>query len=188
MRRKLIGEIISLFVTFFPHLIAGPILHHKDVIPQFHGDFRKKLSPKFKARIALFVIALFKKVVIAGSLAKIAYPIFSAANGSIAVPGLNAILGVLAYTFELCFDSSGYSDMAVGAALVVGMRIPFNCYWPYLAASSLEFWQRWHISLSRFLRDYLYIPLGENRLGRSRRYINYLRYYVVRSHLARRQL
>jgi alginate O-acetyltransferase complex protein AlgI len=161
-----------LFVTFFPHLIAGPILHHRDIIPQFQGDFRKNLNPKFQAGIALFVIGLFKKVVIADTLAKIADPIFSAADGGQVIAPLNAVLGVLAYTFQLYFDFSGYSDMAVGAALGVGMHIPFNFNSPYLATSIIEFWQRWHITLSRFLRDYLYIPLGGNRLGQRRRYIN----------------
>jgi len=161
-----------LFVSFFPHSIAGPILHHRNLIPQFHGEFRRNLEPKLTAALILFTIGLFKKTVLADSLATVADPAFTAADGGTALSALAAWLGLLSYSFQLYFDFSGYSDMAVGAALGVGMHIPFNFNSPYRADSIIEFWRRWHMSLSAFLKDYLYIPLGGNRHGPLRRYAN----------------
>lgn len=161
-----------LFVTFFPHLIAGPILHHANIIPQFHSEFRRDWPNKISAGVVMFVIGLAKKVLIADHLALLANPTFDAAAKGIALNSYDAWLGVLAYTGQLYFDFSGYSDMAVGAALLVGIKIPFNFDSPYRSLSIIEFWRRWHISLSTFLRDYLYIPLGGGKRGALRRYLN----------------
>lgn len=161
-----------LFVTFFPHLIAGPILHHKQIIPQFHRDFRENAGQKFHAGVVMFVVGLAKKVLLADHLAKLANPSFDAAAKGIELAWHDAWIGITSYTLQLYFDFSGYSDMAVGAALMVGVMIPFNFASPYRATSIIEFWKRWHISLSTFLRDYLYIPLGGNRGSTQRRYIN----------------
>ena len=161
-----------LFVSFFPHLIAGPILHHADIIPQFHARFRESRKLKMRAGMVMFTIGLVKKVLIADHFARIANPVFLAADTGELVPSADAWSGALAYTFQLYFDFSGYSDMAVGTALLVGMHIPFNFFSPYRATSIIEFWRRWHITLSAFLRDYLYIPLGGNRRGTPRRYVN----------------
>jgi alginate O-acetyltransferase complex protein AlgI len=167
-------DIISytLFVSFFPHLIAGPLVHHAEMIPQFKRG-RSSRSAVLAARgLAIFAAGLFKKVVIADNLAQFVSPVFAHldAGGSVTTPW--AWLATLAYTLQIYFDFSGYSDMAVGLALLFGIRLPVNFRSPYRATSIIEFWRRWHITLSRFLRDYLYIPLGGNRLGEQRRYIN----------------
>jgi alginate O-acetyltransferase complex protein AlgI len=167
-------DIISytLFVSFFPHLIAGPLVHHAEMIPQFKRG-RTSRSAVLAARgLAIFAAGLFKKVVIADNLAQFVSPVFAHldAGGSVTTPW--AWLATLAYTLQIYFDFSGYSDMAVGLALLFGIRLPVNFRSPYRAGSIIEFWRCWHITLSRFLRDYLYIPLGGNRLGEQRRYIN----------------
>lgn len=162
-----------LFVTYFPHLIAGPVIHHKDVMPQFARRDTYIFSPSnFTIGVLVFMIGLFKKCFIADSVAAFASPVFrSAENGGL--PDLfEAWGGALAYTFQLYFDFSGYSDMAVGLSLMLNIRLPLNFNSPYKARNIIDFWKRWHISLSTFLRDYLYIPLGGNRRGRVRRYIN----------------
>lgn len=163
----------ALFVTYFPHLIAGPILHHKEMMPQFgHQSIYRFNDVSFAAGITYFVVGLFKKVVIADGLAKFATPIFAAASRSQPLSTLDAWAGVLSYTFQLYFDFSGYSDMAIGLALMVGIRLPLNFNSPYKAVNIVDFWRRWHMTLSRFLRDYLYFPLGGNRHGDTRRYAN----------------
>ncbi len=159
-----------LFVTYFPHLIAGPVLHHKEMMPQFDIDrnYRPRLA-NFQIGLVIFIIGLAKKVLIADSLAGYAAPVF--ALGS--TPGLfTAWGGLLAYSFQLYFDFSGYSDMAIGLSRMFGVKLPLNFNSPYKAANITEFWRRWHMTLSRFLRDYLYIPLGGNRQGRWRRQFN----------------
>ena len=171
---KVERDIVSytLFVSFFPHLIAGPLVHHAEMIPQFKRG-RTARSAVLAARgLAIFASGLFKKVVIADNLAQFVSPVFSHldAGGSVTAPW--AWLATLSYTLQIYFDFSGYSDMAVGLALMFGIRLPVNFRSPYKAISIIEFWRRWHITLSRFLRDYLYIPLGGNRLGEQRRYIN----------------
>lgn len=161
----------SLFVTFFPQLIAGPIVHHSDVMPQFAR--RLRLEPMyFAAGISLFSIGLFKKLVIADGLAPIADHVFGLADRGEPLSAAVSAAGLLAYTFQLYFDFSGYSDMAIGLGLMMGIQLPLNFLSPYKATSIIDFWRRWHITLSRFLRDYLYIPLGGNRKGKARRYIN----------------
>jgi D-alanyl-lipoteichoic acid acyltransferase DltB (MBOAT superfamily) len=171
---KVERDIVSytLFVSFFPHLIAGPLVHHAEMIPQFKRG-RSGRSAVLAARgLAIFAAGLFKKVVIADNLAQFVSPVFAHldAGGGVTTPW--AWLATLAYTLQIYFDFSGYSDMAIGLALLFGIRLPVNFRSPYKAASIIEFWRRWHITLSRFLRDYLYIPLGGNRLGEQRRYFN----------------
>src|SRR3954451_8312050 len=173
---KVERDIVSytLFVSFFPHQIAGPLVHHAEMIPQFKRA-RTGRSAVLAARgLAMFAAGLFKKVVIADNLAQFVIPVFAHldAGGGVSTPW--AWLSTLAYTLQIYFDFSGYSDMAVGLALLFGIRLPVNFRSPYKAVSIIEFWRRWHITLSRFLRDYLYIPLGGNRLGEQRRYVNLL--------------
>ncbi|MCW5751309.1 MAG: MBOAT family protein [Alphaproteobacteria bacterium] len=165
----------ALFVTFFPQLIAGPIVHHKDTIPQFRDGrtFRPRLN-NFAVGLTIFAIGLFKKTVIADGLAFYATPVFALADQGGNVTMLEAWSGALAYTFQLYFDFSGYSDMAIGLARLFGVRLPLNFFSPYKSTSIVEFWRRWHMTLSRFLRDYLYIPLGGNRGGAGLRYRNVL--------------
>jgi D-alanyl-lipoteichoic acid acyltransferase DltB (MBOAT superfamily) len=164
-----------LFVTFFPQLIAGPIVHHKEMLPQFSRDETYSVRAEMVAvGLSVFVIGLFKKVVLADSLASYASPLFAFADSGGAPSFLHAWGGALAYTFQLYFDFSGYSDMAMGIAFMFGIRLPLNFDSPYKASNIIDFWRRWHISLSRFLRDYLYFPLGGNRRGKGRRYANLL--------------
>jgi alginate O-acetyltransferase complex protein AlgI len=161
-----------LFVTLFSQLIAGPIVHHSEVMPQFH---RKKadLGPTwFALGVTIFAIGLAKKVLLADTAAAFATPQFNAAAAGIKLDFLAGWSGALAYTAQLYFDFSGYSDMAIGTALLFGIRLPVNFASPYKAASIIDFWRMWHITLSRFLRDYLYIPLGGNRKGPARRHLN----------------
>jgi D-alanyl-lipoteichoic acid acyltransferase DltB (MBOAT superfamily) len=173
---KVERDIISytLFVSFFPHLIAGPLVHHAEMIPQFKRGRTGRSSVLAARGMAIFAAGLFKKVVIADNLAQFVSPVFAHldAGGGVTTPW--AWLSTLAYTLQIYFDFSGYSDMAIGLALLFGIRLPVNFRSPYQATSVIEFWRRWHITLSRFLRDYLYIPLGGNRLGEQRRYINLL--------------
>jgi alginate O-acetyltransferase complex protein AlgI len=162
----------TLFVSFFPHLIAGPLVHHAEMIPQFKRG-RTSRSAVLAARgLAIFAAGLFKKVVIADNLAQFVSPVFAHVDAGGGVTTQWAWLATLAYTLQIYFDFAGYSDMAVGLALLFGIRLPVNFRSPYKAMSIIEFWRRWHITLSRFLRDYLYIPLGGNRLGEQRRYLN----------------
>src|SRR6478752_10242525 len=164
----------TLFVCFFPHLIAGPLVHHAEMIPQFKRG-RTSRSAVLAARgLAIFAAGLFKKVVIADNLAQFVTPVFAHVDAGGGVGAGWAWLATLAYSLQIYFDFSGYSDMAIGLALLFGIRLPVNFRSPYKATSIIEFWRRWHITLSRFLRDYLYIPLGGNRLGEQRRYINLL--------------
>jgi alginate O-acetyltransferase complex protein AlgI len=163
----------ALFVCFFPQLIAGPIVHHRDIIPQFMRA--ENLAPRwsnFAVGISIFSIGLFKKTVIADSLSKYVGPVYDAGALGSDIDFFRAWGSSLAYTFQLYFDFSGYSDMAVGAARVFGVRLPVNFFSPYKATSIIEFWRRWHMTLSQFLRDYLYIALGGNRKGPYRRYVN----------------
>jgi D-alanyl-lipoteichoic acid acyltransferase DltB (MBOAT superfamily) len=171
--REYNGMHYALFVTYFPHLIAGPVLHHKEMMPQFAdpATYRPRWS-NFAVGLTIFAIGLFKKSVLADGIAQYATPVFSAAAEGEQISFFIAWSGALAYTFQLYFDFSGYSDMAIGAARLFGVRLPLNFHSPYKATSITEFWRRWHMTLSRFLRDYLYIPLGGNRLGQQRRYVN----------------
>lgn len=158
------------FVSFFPHLVAGPILRHDKTIPQIESKrFGKPSARKVYIAIVFFSIGLFKKVVIADSLAGYVDNLFAHAD---TLSVLEAWTAALLYTFQIFFDFSAYSEMAIGLAFLMNVRIPFNFNSPYKAISIIDFWRRWHISLSSFLRDYLYIPLGGNRKGPKRRYLN----------------
>ncbi|OSZ73280.1 MBOAT family protein [Hydrogenophaga sp. IBVHS1] len=163
----------GLFVTYFPHLIAGPVLHHKEMMPQFANKltYRPKWD-QFAAGIAIFTIGLFKKVVIADGIAPYASPAFDAAAAGHALSMFEAWGGALAFSFQLYFDFSAYCDMAIGLSCLFGVRLPLNFNSPYKAVNIIEFWRRWHMTLSRFLRDYLYISLGGNRRGKWRRHLN----------------
>ena len=164
----------GLFVTYFPHLIAGPILHHKEMMPQFDNPeiFKPRLTSLLHG-LAWFSAGLFKKVMLADQVAAyVDAPMKAAAAGSVSFG--DAWIGVLSYTLQIYFDFSGYSDMAIGLALMMGITFPLNFNSPYKAGSLIEFWRRWHMTLSRFLRDYLYFPLGGNRKGPLRRYVNLL--------------
>ncbi len=161
------------FVSFFPQLIAGPIVHHKPLIAQtLEGkNLLFGQTEKMVTAFAFFSIGLFKKVILADSLARYASPVFELAQNT--VPGGEAAWqAMLAYTLQLYFDFSGYSDMAIGLALLFGFKLPINFASPYKATSIIDFWRKWHITLSDFLRDYLYIPLGGNRKGNIAHYRN----------------
>ena len=151
------------FVSFFPQLIAGPIVHHSEIFEQFGKC--KKHTQNFAIGFSIFSMGLFKKVFIADTLALTATPVFDYAAIGGSPTFAEAWIGVLAYTFQIYFDFSAYSEMAIGLARLFGLRLPQNFASPYKARSITEFWHRWHITLSRFLRDYLYIPLGGNRKG-----------------------
>ena len=162
-----------LFVTFFPQLIAGPIVHHKEMLHQFAKDSLYKFKHEnFSIGITIFCIGLFKKVMIADTVAQFSTPVFHAAAAGTAVTFFEAWGAALAYTFQLYFDFSGYSDMAIGLGRMFGVRLPLNFNSPYKATSIIDFWRRWHMTLSRFMLDYLYIPLGGNLKGRVRQYMN----------------
>lgn len=162
-----------LFVTFFPQLIAGPIVHHKEMMPQFSAENAYRPNLNYIATgLTVFSIGLFKKVVLADSLALFATPVFDAASDGTALTLLEAWGGALTYSLQLYFDFSGYTDMAIGSALLFGIRLPINFDSPYKSKNIIDFWRRWHITLSRFLRDYLYYALGGNRKGIARRYLN----------------
>ncbi len=162
-----------LFVTFFPQLIAGPIVQHKEIMPQFKKGLIYKLQSKHLAvGLTIFALGLFKKVVLADGISAYATPVFDAAESGVEIIFFEAWIGALAYTFQLYFDFSGYADMAIGIARMFGIRLPLNFNSPYKATSIIDFWRRWHITLSRFLLNYLYIPLGGNRKGRIRRHTN----------------
>ncbi len=162
-----------LFITYFPHLIAGPILHHAEMMPQFGkaGTFRFEPS-RLAIGISLFILGLIKKTVCADGIAPLAQKVFAAAAAGQPQNFAQSWFGALGYAMQIYFDFSAYSDMALGISFMFGIRLPLNFDSPYKAASITDFWRRWHMTLSRFLRDYLYIPLGGNRFGTSRRYAN----------------
>ena len=170
----------GLFVTYFPHLIAGPVLHHSQMMPQFkEGATYRFNSGNFSAGLAIFALGLFKKVVLADGVSPYADPVFAAADAGVSPSFHEAWLGAAAYTLQLYFDFSGYSDMAIGLSWMFNVRLPFNFNSPYKATNISDFWRRWHMSLSQFLRDYLYIALGGNRRGNARRYANLLTTMVL---------
>jgi alginate O-acetyltransferase complex protein AlgI len=167
----------ALFVTFFPQLIAGPIVHHKEMMPQF-ANTKNKVKNYRNIAMGLFIfsIGLFKKVVIADTFA------VWVTNGFDVATTLNlfeAWATSLSYTFQLYFDFSGYTDMAIGLALLFNIRLPVNFNSPYKATNIQDFWRRWHMTLSRFMRDYVYIPLGGNRKGGFRAYNNLMATFVL---------
>ena len=166
-----------LFVTYFPHLLAGPILHHKEMMPQF-SNLRNSVINYRNIAVGLFIfsIGLFKKVVLADTFAIWANTGFDTA---ITLNFLEAWATSLSYTFQLYFDFSGYTDMAIGVSLMFNIKLPINFNSPYKALNIQDFWRRWHITLSRFLRDYIYIPLGGNKISSFRTYINLMATFVI---------
>ena len=162
-----------LFVTFFPQLIAGPIVHPREMLPQFSsGSAFTRVARNLAIGLSIFALGLGKKVIVADHLAAFVDPIFATVGAGGACTSAEAWLATLGYSFQLYFDFSGYSDMAIGLGLMFGIRLPVNFLSPYRARSIIDFWRRWHVTLSRFLRDYLYIPLGGSQRGLSRRYVN----------------
>lgn len=158
----------ALYIFLFPQLIAGPIVRYHDIGEQF--VFRVISLENFHNGMMFFSIGLAKKILLADPLGLVVDKIFSMPPPELSM--LYAWLGILSYTFQIFFDFSGYSDMAIGLALIMGFKFPQNFNWPYLAKSITEFWQRWHITLSAWMREYLYIPLGGNRRGNIRTYLN----------------
>jgi len=167
----------SLFVTFFPQLIAGPIVHHKEMMPQFASRWNLVKNYKnISLGLFIFSVGLFKKVIIADQFALWATAGFDKAETLTMIEGW---VTSLSYTFQLYFDFSGYTDMAIGAALLFNIKLPINFNSPYKAKDIQDFWRRWHITLSRFLKDYIYIPLGGNRKGSFRTYSNLMATFIL---------
>ena len=167
----------ALFVTFFPQLIAGPIVHHKEMMPQFASRWNKvKNYRNIALGLFIFSIGLFKKVVIADTFAIWATNGFDTAT---TLSLFEAWATSLSYTFQLYFDFSGYTDMAIGAALLFNIKLPINFNSPYKATNIQNFWRRWHITLSHFLRDYIYIPLGGNKVSLGRNYLNLFSVFLI---------
>lgn len=166
------GEYV-LFVAFFPQLIAGPIVHHSEIIPQFRDRSILKFQPEnFTTGVAIFVIGLFKKVVIADNLAPSVHTVFDGAALGLTFGFVDTWIAAIAFPMQVYFDFSGYADMAIGLALMFNIRLPINFESPFKSFTITEYWRRWHMTLSRFLRVYLYIPLGGSRRGYNRTYIN----------------
>lgn len=170
-----------LFVSFFPQLIAGPIVHHREILPQLRSErFAVLTSRTMVLGLTWLAIGLAKKTLIADQIAQISDTTFGAASLADATPSFfEAWFGVLAFAFQIYFDFSAYSDMAIGLGIMFGVLLPLNFAAPYRATSIIEFWQRWHMTLSRFLRDYLYFALGGNRKGAFRRYTNLMTTMVL---------
>jgi len=170
----------TLFISFFPQLIAGPIVHHKEMMPQFEDTSKKLITyENFSVGLVLLAIGFFKKLVIADNAALICDPFFAKSTTQASLYFIDSWVGVLAYTFQIYFDFSGYCDMALGVARMLGIVLPINFFSPYKSRNISDFWRLWHITLSRFLRDYVYIPLGGNRKGKSRRYMNLMATMLV---------
>ncbi|XPV77006.1 MAG: MBOAT family O-acyltransferase [Desulfovibrio sp.] len=167
----------ALFVSFFPQLIAGPIVHHAEMMPQFREPSKKLVNwDNIYSGAGLLTIGLCKKVLIADGLSPYVHILFDKlVNPTFA----ESVLAATAYSLQLYFDFSGYTDMALGAALMLNIRLPQNFNSPYLASSIQEFWGRWHMTLSRWLREYVYIPLGGNRKGPSRTLLNLFLVFLI---------
>ncbi len=159
----------SLFVTFFPHLVAGPIVRPPQLVPQFETP-RTATQKQMMQGLLLISLGLFMKVVLADSM--LAEPANTVFNSAAPLATLDAWIGVLAFSGQIFFDFAGYSTCAVGVASCLGFVLPENFLYPYAAVGFSDFWRRWHITLSAWLRDYLYIPIGGNRKGKFRTYIN----------------
>lgn len=168
VRPPAIGKYL-LFISFFPQLIAGPIVHHYQMLPQLENLTRVRNRLCFILTGAAFFFAgLFKKVVLADGIGAYAEPVFNGAASGAIIGTLDAWIAAFSFGFQIYFDFSGYSDMAIGLALLFGIRLPVNFNSPYKSSSIIKFWRRWHMTLSQFLRDHLYIPLGGNRHGTGR--------------------
>ncbi len=165
----------ALYISFFPQLIAGPIVRYNDIIDQLNQ--RKETIEQFRTGVRRFIIGLAKKILLANTCGEIADTIMNTDINFIDSP--TAWLGIIAYTFQIYFDFSGYSDMAIGLGKMFGFNILENFNLPYISKSITEFWRRWHISLSSWFKDYVYIPLGGNRKGKSRMYKNLLLVFLL---------
>lgn len=189
-RRRIIPAGLSrhaLFSACFPYVISGPIVRYEQVGPQF--DALSALTAENLARgFSLFSLGLAKKVLLADGIALYADAVFNAAEKAFPLSGAEAWLGSFCYTFQLYFDFSGYTDMALGLGLMLGLRLPENFNSPYKSTGIVDFWRRWHITLSAWLRDFLYIPLGGNRAGRLMQYRNLFLTMLIGRSLARRRL
>jgi alginate O-acetyltransferase complex protein AlgI len=163
----------ALFVSYFPHLISGPVLHHSQMMPQFRlpQTYRPAVNNMVMGLLSV-AAGLAKKVLLADEFSQYASPIFDAAAAGQTIGCVAAWTAALVYTLQIYFDFSGYSDMAVGLSRMLGIALPLNFDSPYQSVSIIEFWRRWHMSLSQFLRDYLYVRLGGSRHGTFRRYLN----------------
>ncbi|MDB2701195.1 MBOAT family protein [Alphaproteobacteria bacterium] len=162
-----------LFVTYFPHLIAGPLIHHSQMMPQFILTKIKNIRKiNLIKGFGIFTVGLAKKLILADNLAVYANGVFDAAKMGVQPDFIASWTGALAYTLQLYFDFSGYCDMAIGISLMFGIKLPINFNSPYKASNIIDFWKNWHITLSTFLRNYLYIPIGGNRKGPLRRHFN----------------
>ena len=183
------GDFLSyaMFITFFPHLIAGPIVRYREIYPQFNRRSVFRLAAaNVTPGLMIFAIGLFKKVIIADTFRAYVEPIF---DGKFpAPPSPTPGAATLAFTLQIYFDFSGYSDMAIGLARMFNVRFPENFDSPYQSTSLIEFWRRWHITLSFFLRDYVYIPLGGNRKGELRQQLNLFLTMLAGRVVARREL
>lgn len=167
----------SLFVLFFPQLVAGPIVHHEEMVPQFEKLKNKFLNWKnLSEGLLVFTVGLFKKVIIADTLAKWAALGF---DGGANLSFLEAWITIFSYTFQIYYDFSGYTDMALGVAQMFNIKLPQNFNNPYRSIDIQDFWRRWHMTLSRFLKDYVYIPLGGNRKGTLRTYLNLFVVFLI---------
>ena len=167
---------LALYISMFPQLVAGPIVRYNSIAQ----DIERKREISFDVFILglkIFIIGLAKKVLIANQMAVIADTMF--AQDAAYLTALNAWIGALAYTFQIYFDFSGYSDMAIGLGLMIGFKFPINFNYPYISYSITDFWRRWHISLSSWFKDYIYIPLGGNRVKVSRMYLNLLIVFII---------
>jgi len=170
----------TLFVSFFPQLVAGPIVRASEFLPQlrqkienlnYHGNLRQIIihNSNLKLGVTIMALGFFKKMFFADNIAPLVNEIFNAPTGH---ESFTIILGAIAFGIQIYSDFSGYSDIAIGVALILGFKLPMNFNKPYFATSPSDFWRRWHMSLSRWLRDYLYIPLGGNRGSEKRTYFN----------------
>lgn len=167
---------LALYISMFPQLVAGPIVRYNSIAQ----DIERKREISFDVFILglkIFIIGLAKKVLIANQMAVIADTMFT--QDAAYLTALNAWIGALAYTFQIYFDFSGYSDMAIGLGLMIGFKFPINFNYPYISYSITDFWRRWHISLSSWFKDYIYIPLGGNRVKVSRMYLNLLIVFII---------
>ncbi len=167
---------LALYISMFPQLVAGPIVRYNSIAQ----DIEKQRNISFEVFILglkIFITGLAKKVLIANQMAVIADTMFS--QDASYLTAVNAWIGALAYTCQIYFDFSGYSDMAIGLGLMIGFRFPINFNYPYISYSITDFWRRWHISLSSWFKDYLYIPLGGNRVKVSRMYLNLLIVFII---------
>lgn len=167
----------ALFVSFFPQLVAGPIVLHNEIIPQFQDNKKRKPNAENIAKgIYIFSIGLFKKVLIADTLGKaVTWGYGTAAD----LTSMEAFLVSIFYTFQLYFDFSGYCDMAIGISSMFNIQMPYNFNSPYQATSIIDFWNRWHMSLTRFLREYVYFPLGGSKKGKARTYVNIMIVFLI---------